>query len=161
SLKPRAADLAGSEYLQVVHGRVAGRPYINLGLEKRVQELCRRAIADGTVLSAHDCSDGGLAVALAECSILGGIGFVGGPALGHLPKRWDVALFGEGQSRIVVSLAPAQLAWLSGVAGELGVPLLELGVTGGSRFQMGKQVDLALADISSVWGNALAEALSS
>ena len=113
------------------------------------------------MLSAHDCSDGGLAVALAECSILGEVGFQGSEAFAKLPRRWDVALFGEGQSRIVVSLAPAQLAWLSGVAGDLGVPLLELGVTGGSRFQMGKQVDLALADISSVWGNALAEALSS
>ena len=157
---PRPSDLAGSEYLQVVHGRVAGRPHINLGQEKRVQELCRRAIADGIVRSAHDCSDGGLAVALAECSILGEVGFQACEAFAKLPRRWDVALFGERQSRIVVSLAPAQLAWLRGVAREMGVPLLELGVTGGSRFQMGNHVDLPLADIASVWENALAEALS-
>ncbi|MEK7814527.1 MAG: phosphoribosylformylglycinamidine synthase subunit PurL, partial [Chloroflexota bacterium] len=102
----RASDLAGSEYLQVVHGLVAGRPAIDLSLEGRTQALCRRAIGEGIVASAHDCSDGGLAVALGECCIQGGVGFRAGAALSRLPGRWDVALFGERQSRIVVSLHP-------------------------------------------------------
>ena len=71
-LTARAADLAGSEYLNAVHGMVRGRPRVDLTLEKRVQQLCRDLISQGVALSAHDCSEGGLAVALAESAILGG-----------------------------------------------------------------------------------------
>ena len=68
-------DLAGSEYLHLMHGMTAGRPRIDLELERRTQQACRQAIAAGLIRSAHDCSDGGLLTALAESSILGGIGF--------------------------------------------------------------------------------------
>ena len=110
----RAADLAGSEYLDLVHGMVRGRPSIDLRREKQVQELCRSAISAGVVASAHDCSDGGLAVALAESSILGGVGFQGNDLIARLSTSWDAALFGERQSRIVVSLAPSQWPELNG-----------------------------------------------
>jgi phosphoribosylformylglycinamidine synthase len=158
---PRASDLAGSEYLSALHGRVAGRPAINLVREKAVQQLCRRAIREGVIASAHDCSDGGLAVTLAECAILGGVGFRGGEALARLPRRWDVVLFGEAPSRIVVSLAPEQQINLARLAGELQVPLLELGVTGGSRLQLGSRLDLAVAEIADAWDNGLERALGS
>ena len=78
-VRGRARDLAGSEYLERLHNVVAGRPNIDLDLERRVQELCRRVIRDGIVASAHDCSDGGLAVALSESCIAGGVGFSGRP----------------------------------------------------------------------------------
>ncbi len=158
-LRPRASDLAGSEYLQTVHGRVAGRPAINLTLEGRVQELCRRAIREDVIVSAHDCSDGGLAVALAEGSILSGVGFRGGPALARQPRRWDAALFGERQSRIVVSLTPEQRPRLASMAAELNVPLLELGQTGGPNFRLGNYADLPVSDIAAAWSNGLEEAL--
>jgi len=80
-------DLAGSEYLQRVHRRVEGSPKIDIDLEKRVQRVCREAIDRGLITSAHDCSEGGLAVALAECSIQGGIGFTGEFSVAD---RWDV-----------------------------------------------------------------------
>ena len=100
-----ASDLAGSEYLQCVHGLVAGSPRIDMDLEKRVQQVCRQAIELGQLVSAHDCSEGGLAVTLAECAIQGKIGFTGDFPV---PDRWDAALFGEKQSRIVVSLPERQ-----------------------------------------------------
>ncbi|MDA0735256.1 MAG: phosphoribosylformylglycinamidine synthase subunit PurL [Chloroflexi bacterium] len=158
-LRPRSADLAGSEYLQVMHDRVAGRPAISLGQEKRVQQLCRQAIRAGIVASAHDCSDGGLAVALAEGCILGEVGFESGEALSQLPRRWDAALFGERQSRIVVSLAPDQLDRLNQLAAELAVPMLQLGVTGGSRFRVGEYLDLPVSEIADAWSNGLERAL--
>ena len=170
SWQPRASDLAGSEYLQVVHNLVKGRPVINLGREKRVQELCRRAIVEDVIASAHDCSDGGLSVALAECCLpspsgkgAGGedVGFHGGEAFSRLPKRWDAALFGEGQSRIVVSLRPEQFPMLKRLAAEMSVPVLELGVTGGSRFQLGRYVDLSLEEIRDPWHNGVERALES
>jgi phosphoribosylformylglycinamidine synthase len=148
--------------LQVVHGRVAGRPAIDLSLEGRTQALCRRAIRQGIIVSAHDCSDGGLAVALGECCIQGGVGFRAGTALSHSDAsgRWDVALFGERQSRIVVSLPPDGAPRLGALAAELGVPIRALGVTGGHRFQLGRYLDLPLQDMADAWGNGLERALS-
>jgi phosphoribosylformylglycinamidine synthase II len=160
NLRPRASDLAGSEYLQVVHGRVSGRPVISLTLERRVQELCRRAIREGVVASAHDCSEGGLAVALAECCILGNIGFQSSGAISQLPGRWDVSLFGEHQSRIVVSLAPEQRPALERFAASLRVPVLELGVTGSSRLRWGQHLDLAVQELDDAWSNGLERALT-
>ena len=160
NLRPRSADLAGSEYLQVVHGRVAGRPAISLDQELRVQRLCRQAIRAGVVESAHDCSDGGLAVALAESCILGEVGFQGADKLSRFPRRWDAALFGERQSRIVVSLAPERLATLEQLAAELGVPMLELGVTGACRLRIGEYLDLSVTEIADAWSNGLERALA-
>ncbi len=158
-------DLAGSEYLQVMHGLTAGQPSIDLELERRVQEVCRQAIANGLIRSAHDCSDGGLAVALAESCILGGVGF-----RGILDAaRWDTALFGEKQSRIVVCLAPADLPTLADLARSRSVPLLSLGRTGGDRLalRVGDEatndgsnggppaIDLPVERISEVWTQSL------
>jgi phosphoribosylformylglycinamidine synthase len=160
-----AQDLAGSEYLQVMHGLTAGQPSIDLDLERRVQEVCRQAIANGLVRSAHDCSDGGLAVALAESCILGGVGFRGIMDA----TRWDVALFGEKQSRIVVSLDTVELPKLADLARSRSVPLLSLGRTGGDRLtlRIGDEatndgsnggppaIDLPVERISDVWTQSL------
>ena len=104
-------SLGGSEYLAVIHQQVTGRPApVDLELEKRVQAACRHGIRQGWVRSAHDCSEGGLAVALAEACLSGGRGATLSLAPGSL--RWDQALFGEGSSRILVSVDPAQRsAW--------------------------------------------------
>ena len=161
-------DLEGSEYLSVMHGLTAGQPSIDLDLERRVQELCREGIRQGLMLSAHDCSDGGLAVALAESCILGGVGLRG--ILDSV--RWDATLFGEKQSRIVVSLDPRDLPVLMNLARAQGVPLLPLGRTGGDRLvlRIGDEatndgsnggppaIDLPVADLGAIWMNALEEA---
>ena len=151
-LRQRASDLAGSEYLQVIHGLAAGRPFINLSLERRVQELCRSAVQEGVISSAHDCSEGGLAVALAECCIPKGVGFTATPIL---PRRWDAAIFGEGQSRIVVTLPPEGWQGLETMAAALEVPILRLGTTGGDRFSWGPLLDLPVGEISDAWRHGL------
>ena len=154
--RARASDLAGSEYMTVVQGAIRGRPAIDLDLENRLQQLCRSAIADGLIVSAHDCSDGGLAVALAESCIQGNVGFRG---LHELPRRWDAALFGERQSRIVVSLDENSWRDLEILAAGHYVPLLRLGVTEGDRFRAGPEIDLPLEEISDAWRNGLERAL--
>ncbi len=160
-----AQDLAGSEYLSVMHGLTAGQPSIDIDLERRVQETCREGIERGLVLSAHDCSDGGLAVALAESCILGGVGFRS--SLDAV--RWDASLFGEKQSRIVVSVAPADLPALANLARSQGVPMQSLGRTAGDRFMLrvGDEatndgsnggppaVDLPVQQIGDVWRQSL------
>ena len=149
-------DLAGSEYLQRVHGRVEGSPKIDIDLEKQVQQVCRDAIEQGLITSAHDCSEGGLAVALAECSIQGGMGFTGEFSVSD---RWDVTLFGERQSRIIVGLSEDRWDALVSLAGDFRVPAIKLGYTGGGRFRFNGQVDLSVSEISRVWNNGL-EAVS-
>jgi phosphoribosylformylglycinamidine synthase len=104
-------SLAGSSYLERLHGAVTGRPpEIDLPLERSVQGFLRQAIAAGLVCSAHDLSDGGLAVAAAECCLASGWG-----ARLEIPAgegRLDRLLFAEGGARILVSVAPAQAdAW--------------------------------------------------
>ena len=152
NLHPRKSDLAGSEYLQVIHDLVAGRPALDLSLERSVQELCRQAIKQGVVASAHDCSDGGLAVALAESCIQGDIGFTSTVAF---PRRWDMSLFGEGQSRVVISLPSEKWSSLEEMASESGAPVLRLGTTGGTNFKWGLQLDLAISDLADSWRSGL------
>ena len=154
--RARASDLAGSEYMTVVHGEIRGRPAIDLDLENRLQQLCRRAIAEGLIVSAHDCSDGGLAVALAESCIQGGVGFRGQH---ELPRRWDAALFGERQSRIVVSLDEAGWPALEQLAVERRVPAIRLGATEGDKFRLGHDIDLPLQEIARAWQHGLEQAL--
>ena len=146
------AALAGSEYLELMHGLVAGEPAIDLDLEVAVQRACRRLVGAGVVRSAHDCSDGGLAVALAECSVIGGVGFQGSFSF---EGRWDAALFGETQSRIVVTVPSDELGLVEEVAREDGVPWTVLGVTGGEALRMAGLIDLPLKDLASAWRNAL------
>jgi len=147
-----AHDLAGSEYLQYIHGQVAGSPRIDIGLEKRVQQACRRAIEEGRIASAHDCSEGGLAVALAESSIQGNVGFTGDFPV---PDRWDAALFGERQSRIIISLPASPWDAIVCLCSDLNVPVARLGYTGGERFRLNGKVDLPVSQISDAWNNGL------
>ncbi len=150
------AMLAGSEYLEVAHGKVAGRPTIDLDLEARVQRACRRGITDGIIKSAHDCSDGGLAVALAESCISGGMGFKGDF---HVHGRWDAALFGEAQSRILVSVAPLQLQVLELIAREESIPWMRLGLVEGSRFVLPGLIDEPVAALKEAWAAGLEKAI--
>jgi phosphoribosylformylglycinamidine synthase subunit PurL len=98
----------GSEYLAALHGTVAGSPpVVNFELERQVQATCREGIRQGWVKSAHDCSEGGMAIALAESCISGGLGAsVTVPAV----DRFDHLLFAEGGARIIVSVSPTQVA---------------------------------------------------
>lgn len=97
--------LGASEYLAAVQGQVTGHPpMIDMDLEKQVQSACRHGIGQGWLQSAHDCAEGGLAVALAECCITGQRGAT--IQLPEIPEtRWDRLLFGEGGARIIVSVS--------------------------------------------------------
>jgi phosphoribosylformylglycinamidine synthase len=125
-------DLGGSELLKVVHGRVAGRPpRLDLGAEKRLHALMVEAAAEGVLRSAHDVSEGGLAVALAECCIRKDEPGLGGRFDLPAGLRDDVWLFSETPSRMVATThAEARLQEL---ARRHGVPATRLGAAGGER----------------------------
>ena len=167
-LTARASDLAGSEYLNAVHGMVRGRPRINLPLERRVQAFCRNLITGGLARSAHDCSDGGLAVALAECCILGdgriggsrSVGFAASDELPrNIPARWDAALFGEATSRIVISVELEHVSGILASAGAAGVPATILGHTEGDRMRIAGLVDVPVEELAGAWYGGLDSAL--
>ncbi len=133
------ALLGASTYLATVHGREAGvPPPIDLAAERAVQQAALAAIRGGLARAAHDCSDGGLAVALAEGCIAGDTG--GDFDLAALDPagalRGDVLLFAEQASRICLACRPDALDALAALAAEHGVALTPLGPTGGPTFTL-------------------------
>ncbi len=153
-------ELGGSEYLKFIHNSVRGTPpWIDLKLEQAIQNCCIEAIDRGILRSAHDISDGGLAVALAECCI-------GGPdkPLGVRTEiremiRGDALLFSESQSRILVSMQEKDLSQLQEIASGHGVPLQVIGAVGGSRFSIQPILQLPVDELQSIWSSALSDRL--
>jgi phosphoribosylformylglycinamidine synthase II len=145
--------LGASEYLELVHGLVRGKPGINLDMEKRVQRCCLEAINRGFIKSAHDCSEGGLLVTIAERCICGDIGFKGEGW--KMKGRLDSAFFGEYQSRIVVSISDDSAIRLTKVARKWQVPLTLLGRVGGRRLVVEGYIDLPLAKVKGAWQDGL------
>ena len=145
--------LGASEYLEVIHGLVRGKPSIDLDMEKRVQRCCLEAINRGFIKSAHDCSDGGLMVAIAESCVAGDIGFKGEGW--KVKGRLDSAFFGEHQSRIVVSISSDSVVKLSKVARRWRVPLTLLGRVGGRCLVVEGYIDLPLTKVEKAWRDGL------
>ena len=140
--------LAGSEYLEIFHDLIAGQPSIDLEKEISVQKLCRNLIQHDLVKSAHDCSEGGLAVAIAESCIKGEIGFKGEF---ETRGRWDVQLFGEQQSRIVISVKEDNIDEVMQLCIDYQVEVLNLGSVGGERLYVPGLLDVSVAEISEAW----------
>ena len=141
--------LAGSSYLERLHGAVTGRPpAIDLDLEKTVQAFVRQSIAVGLLASAHDLSDGGLAVAVAEACIASGLGAqlaLADPGT----LRPDRLLFAEGGARILVSVSPGRAeAWQQALdAAAEGLPAQRLGQVSAEATLQIRTEDLALVEL--------------
>ncbi|MFL5263586.1 MAG: phosphoribosylformylglycinamidine synthase subunit PurL [Anaeromyxobacteraceae bacterium] len=160
-------EVGGSEYLAAIHGQEAGRPpALDLAREKAVQAAVRRAVREGLLSSAHDCSEGGLAVALAECCMMappppggGAPPWIGCAVRVPFPSRKDFMLFGEDASRIVVSLAPEHLARLEAIAREAGAPLVRLGAVGGDTLEIQGALSVNVGELARAWRDGLPRVL--
>jgi phosphoribosylformylglycinamidine synthase II len=142
------ASLAGSDYLEVVHGRVAGRPPApDLAAEKKLADLVREVIRSGLVDTAHDVSSGGMAVALAEMALTGGIGFeYSETELEMIGAEHALqTLFGERGASFLVAVP--QERWDDLQNALSNVPYDEVGWTGGDRFRIGSLVGVSLQDL--------------
>ncbi len=151
------AELGGSEYLKIEHGVVAGRPpAIDLDLERAVQAVVRDGIRNGLVKSAHDCSEGGLAVNLAESAIAGDIG-----ADVHIHDDLPpvASLFGETQSRIVVTVADEDTEAFVDTLLAASVPYSIIGTVGGERLVICERLDLAVDELREVYETSLERAV--
>ena len=129
--------LGCSEYLATIHSTVAGLPpQVDFDLERRVQATCREGIRQSWVRSAHDCAEGGVAIALSEACISGCLGAeinlgLTSTQMEDQSQRWDRVLFGEGGARILVSVSPEQqMLWESYLKQQLGNDWQKIGQVG-------------------------------
>jgi phosphoribosylformylglycinamidine synthase subunit PurL len=150
-------DLGGSEYLKVVHGHVAGRPpALDLTREKAVMRVVTSAARSGYLHSAHDCADGGMLVALAECCLLGGIGIRCPGLRPEPPLRLDAAFFGESPSRFIVSVPSRAMPEMQSLARRHNVELSLLGLAGGDHLEFEGQLRISLTELRDAWEAMLA-----
>jgi phosphoribosylformylglycinamidine synthase subunit PurL len=157
------AELGGSEYLKVVHGTIRGvPPALDLVREAAVQRLLVESIAAGIILSAHDCAEGGFAIALAECCFDSGLGVstdMGAVTDGEAAFIDISTLFAESASRVIVSTSPDNVETLLTGAASAGVPAAQIGTVGGDRIRISVDsrlvVDESLSDAESIWSGAL------
>jgi phosphoribosylformylglycinamidine synthase len=155
--------LGASQYVETMFGLKVGRPpALDLEAELQVQDLCRTAIRHGLLDVAHDCSEGGLAVALAEMCIAGGVGAA--VNLDELVSRrgdarTDSLLFGEVGSRIVIAAPQKEWASLGAIAARANLDLIWLGPAGGNQLQIVREeqviIDLPINEISEGWESGL------
>lgn len=164
--------LGGSAFLQCVHGLKTGRPpRCDLEKERALHHALRGFIDCGQIKSAHDCSEGGLAAALAECCISRQIaretpGLTGAAIdlSGIAPEiRLDALLFGEAQGRILVSTAALDAVKVVERAKLLGLGAVRLGTTGGSDLVIKRgavEMKWPLTELHGLWWNSIARAMS-
>jgi phosphoribosylformylglycinamidine synthase len=165
-----AEDLGGTEYLRTIHSREQGTPpLLSLDQEVAVQAVVLKAVEKGLVRSAHDCSEGGLAVTLAESCLSAPQGPLGAEVvLKQGGLRRDSLLFGESRSRVVLSLRPDGVTAVKAMAEEAGIPFSMLGFVGGSRLTIGisderaretRWIDRPSGALYAIWRGALRAAL--
>jgi phosphoribosylformylglycinamidine synthase len=164
-------ELGGSRFLKVCHGKKLGPPpHVDLAHEIAIQNAVRDLIRAGLLKSAHDCSEGGLAVALAEscfnpkqrfgaeidlknCS-----GGRGGRDAGGTPASTDEILFNESQSRIVISVSPENIDKAISTLGERSVPFQQLGKVSGDELRIqtnDQKFAWPIADLYDDWWNSI------
>jgi phosphoribosylformylglycinamidine synthase II len=151
-------SLGGSEYLKLEHGLVGGKLDIDLQAEARLHRMVLAGIRQGVITAAHDCSDGGLAVALGEMCLAGDKGLDGTAAI--IGNLLTPALFGEAQTRIVVAVPPDKSNELAAMALNANLPLERIGtVTADPHLRLGP-IDATLDDLRAAYEGGLARALS-
>jgi phosphoribosylformylglycinamidine synthase len=159
-------EIGGSEYLKVVHDRIDGKPpRLDFAAEAALHDLVRCAAARGLLRSAHDLSDGGLGVALAE-SLFGPLGEMVGASIAlETRRRAEAVLFSESQSRILVSVSPQNAEEVERLADEASVPLSRLGVTGGDKLEVRvngeRSIARTVSSLREAWWTSIERGLAS
>ncbi len=155
-----SVTLGASEYLATLHSTIAGKPpTIDFTLERAVQATCRDGIRRGWIHSAHDCAEGGLAIALAESCLSSQHGAE--ITLDAAPARWDQVLFAEGGARIIVSVAREHQAnWETYLNLHLGGHWQPIGQVGGRSLRISTAnhlwlIDATIAEMRRSWQDAI------
>jgi phosphoribosylformylglycinamidine synthase len=149
-------ELGGSEYLKIIHNKVAGEsPQINLDEEKKLQDALLNLIRKGLIKSAHDISEGGIVSALAECCIINQEKQIGCEVEVPIKSRKDFSLFSESQSRIIISISNEKLLELDHELKLCGVKFTKLGVVTGSSLKLKNLFDVSVRELSDIYYNTI------
>jgi phosphoribosylformylglycinamidine synthase II len=150
------SEMGGSEYLKVIHGVVAGKiPDIDYHYEKSLYGFLREAITAQLFTSVHDVSEGGLAIAVAECCILDQENLRGAEIDFSSAIRKDFALFSEGGGRVVVSYPSSNVDKVSSLAKTWNLPIRQIGKVSINRLKIGDLVDIDVTELASIYYNAI------
>jgi phosphoribosylformylglycinamidine synthase subunit PurL len=140
------AEFGGSAWAHVLHGHLGGRPPApDLDAEQRLASVLAAVATAGLLSAAHDLSDGGLAVALAESCLRGGTGCVV-----RLPGDPFTALFSESAARAIVAVRPGREAFFEAMCAEHGVPRASIGMVGGDQLVVEGSFEIGLAELAAV-----------
>ncbi len=149
-------EVGGSEYLYSYFDLVEGdAPDIDLEKEKNIQKFLLSAIDSGFINSAHDVSEGGIAVALAECCIINDEKPIGAKVEIPVKSRIDFSLFSETQSRIIVTVPANKANQFEKYAGEKNIPVVKLGTTGGDSLKINGVIDVSLEKLKELYYNTI------
>jgi phosphoribosylformylglycinamidine synthase len=145
------AEFGGSAWAQVVHGHLGGRPpQVDFGAEQSLAEVLAAAAASGVACAAHDLSDGGLAVALAESCLRGGFG-----ARVTLPGDVFTSLFSESAARTIVAVRPGAETEFAQLCARYAVPAVDIGAVGGHQLEVTDAFVISLKELADVHGGAI------
>jgi len=148
-------EIGGSEFLKTIFNRIEGEiPQIDIKLEKKTIELILQSIKSGFIKSAHDLSDGGLAVALAECCVMNRKKKIGAEVNLNIKFRSDFYLFSETQSRFIVTIESKNQNQFEKIMYESGINFERIGKVGGDRLKINNLVDLSLEEIEDAYFNS-------
>jgi len=148
-------EIGGSEFLKTIFNQVEGEiPEIDLKIEKKTIEILLRAIRLGFIKSAHDLSDGGLAVALAECCVMNRKKKIGAKVNLNIKFRSDFYLFSESQSRFIVTISPENQVEFEKLFDETPIKLEKIGIVEGKNLVINNLIDLSLDEIEDAYYNS-------
>ncbi len=157
-LGPMSGEIGGSEYLFAIHSIERGPvPEIDYRMEKAVQSTCLEGIRKGLIESAHDCSEGGLAVALAECCF--GEEEMGAEVELNYEGRGDMLLFGEGASRIIISVRDMNYHMIKRIAEKNRCPIIPIGRVIKGFLRIKGFLEMEIGPLKRVWGRSLEDSL--
>jgi phosphoribosylformylglycinamidine synthase II len=155
-LGPKGKSIGGSEYLKAIHGIVSGdAPALDLPTEIRLHETLHLLIRQRLVKSAHDVSDGGLAVALIESCLFDPTQALGAQIVIEESDRLDFLLYSEDQSRVLVSIGHPEWQRAELLLNASGLPYKVLGKVGGQRLTINKSINISLQHLADLFHNAL------
>ncbi len=149
-------ELGGSEYLKVIHKKVAGEsPSIDLDEEKKLQETLLNLIRKGLIKSAHDISEGGIVSALAECCIINQEKQIGCEVEIPIKSRKDFSLFSESQSRIIITVSKNKNLELERELKLTGIKFLKIGFVTGSLLKLKNLFEVSVSELSDIYYNTI------
>jgi phosphoribosylformylglycinamidine synthase subunit PurL len=162
---PVGQELGGSQYMAIIHGQKDFMPpRLSYDLELGVQSVVLALIQHGWVKSAHDCSEGGFGVAMAECCISGDQRIGASVDFGHWPERLDQILFNESQSRVILTVGPENAKAAEAVCTAAEIPFSRIGEVGGSDLTISTQRESlrwGVAELYQAWYASIERAMSS